>query len=116
VFLWLDEWHPPGYLLDRYGYWIEYDSSLPLNAKLAAIIKDGDWFWTSARSDALVEIQSQLHEVNLGSLTCLYGIPEMASTLVLLHGGSCEKSIRLLTGGDWFGFPRLFLDTPSCFG
>jgi hypothetical protein len=66
VLLWLDQWHPAGYLLDMYGFRIVYDSGLPLKAKLAAIIKDGDWFWTSARSDALVEIQSQLHKVVLG--------------------------------------------------
>jgi transposase len=43
-----------------------YDSGIPLYSKLAAIIKDGDWFWPSARSDDLVAIQSQLHDVVLG--------------------------------------------------
>jgi hypothetical protein len=60
VFHWLDKWHPAGYLLDKFGYRIVYDSSIPLNAKLAAIIKDGDWFWSPVRSDDLVDIQSQL--------------------------------------------------------
>jgi hypothetical protein len=68
VFLWLDQWYPAGYLLDMYGFRIVYDSGLPLKAKLAAIINDGDWFWTSAWSDALIEIQSQLHEVVLGDV------------------------------------------------
>jgi len=66
VFLWLDKWHPAGYLLDRFGYRIVYDSGIPLNAKLDAIFKNGDWFWNSTRFDALVKIQSQLHDVEIG--------------------------------------------------
>jgi hypothetical protein len=66
VFLWLDKWHPAGYLLDRFGYRIVYDSGIPLNAKLAAIMKDGEWFWGSVRPDDLVAIQSQLSDVVIG--------------------------------------------------
>jgi hypothetical protein len=68
VLLWLDKWHPIGYFLDRFGYRIMYDYGIPFNAKLAAIIKYGDWFWNSARSDALVEIQIQLHDVEIGDV------------------------------------------------
>jgi hypothetical protein len=56
VFLWLDQWHPEGYLLDRYGYRLIYDSGFPLNSRLHAIIKEGNWYWPAARSDALVAI------------------------------------------------------------
>lgn len=35
-----------------------YDSGIPPNAKLAAIMKDGEWFWGFVRSDDLVVIQS----------------------------------------------------------
>jgi hypothetical protein len=66
VFLWLDHWHPAGYLLDRYGYRIVYDCGCSLNTKLATVIKNENWFWASARFDTLVDIQSQLHEVALG--------------------------------------------------
>jgi len=66
VFLWLDHWHPASYLLDQYGYIIVYDSGFSLNTKLAAVIKNGNWFWAIARSNSLVDIQSQLHEVALG--------------------------------------------------
>jgi hypothetical protein len=65
VFLWLDHWHPIGYLLDHYGYIIVYDSCFSLNTKLATFIKPENWVWPSARSDTLV-IQSQLHEIALG--------------------------------------------------
>ncbi|XP_062152014.1 uncharacterized protein LOC133860417 [Alnus glutinosa] len=66
VFLWLDNWHPAGCLLDKYGYRIVHDSGFPLHAKLDVIMKNGAWFWPYARSDDLVEIQSQLHTVEVG--------------------------------------------------
>jgi hypothetical protein len=34
--------------------------------KLDVIIKNGDWFWPHARSDAFVEVQSMLHTVAIG--------------------------------------------------
>jgi hypothetical protein len=68
VFLWLDQWHPEGYLLDRYGYRLIYDSGFPLNSRLLAIIKEANWYWPAARSDALVAIQSQLHDVPISPL------------------------------------------------
>lgn len=41
-----------------------HDSGFSLNFKFVFIIKNGDyWFWSHDRSDALVEIQSELHEV-----------------------------------------------------
>jgi hypothetical protein len=45
-----------------------HDSGFSLNFKFAFIIKNGDWFWSHARSDALVEIQSKLHEVVIGDV------------------------------------------------
>jgi hypothetical protein len=30
VFIWLDHWHPAGYLLDKFGYRIVYDSGFHL--------------------------------------------------------------------------------------
>jgi len=66
VFLWLDQWHPEGYLLDRYGYRLIYDSGFPINSRLHTIIKEGNWYWPAARSDDLVAIQSQLHDVEIG--------------------------------------------------
>jgi hypothetical protein len=37
-----------------------------VEAKLSTVIRNGDWFWRPARSDALVEIQSKLAEVRFG--------------------------------------------------
>lgn len=37
-----------------------YDSNLPLNAKLSAVIRGSNWCWPPAQSDDLVEIQYQL--------------------------------------------------------
>jgi hypothetical protein len=68
VFLWFDQWHLARYLLDNFGFRVVYDSGLPLTSKLDAIIKNGDWYWSHARSDALVEIQSKLHEMEIGGV------------------------------------------------
>jgi hypothetical protein len=66
VFLWFDHWHPAGYLLKKFGHRIVHDSSFHLRSKLEVAIKNGEWSWPTTRSDALVEIQSKLFEVELG--------------------------------------------------
>jgi hypothetical protein len=66
IFLWHDHWHPTGYLLEKYGYCVVYDSGFSKEAKLSSILLNGDWFWPSARSDTLVEIQSKLPKITLG--------------------------------------------------
>jgi hypothetical protein len=43
-----------------------YDSGFPINSRLHTIIKEGNWYWPAARSDDLVAIQSQLHDVEIG--------------------------------------------------
>jgi hypothetical protein len=43
-----------------------YDSGFSKEAKLSSIILNGDWFWPSAKSDTLVEIQSKLPKITLG--------------------------------------------------
>jgi hypothetical protein len=68
IFPWFDHWHPSGYLLDAFGYIVVYDSGLSLESKLSSIILHGEWFWPSARSDALVDIQVQLPEIGLGGI------------------------------------------------
>jgi hypothetical protein len=66
IHLWLDSWHPDGILLEKYGYRAVYDAQSNVEAKLSTVIRNGDWFWRPARSDALVEIQSKLAEVRFG--------------------------------------------------
>jgi hypothetical protein len=66
IFLWFDSWHPAGYLFDRYGYRTVYDAGRDIGPKLSSIIRNGEWYWPSARSDNLVEIQSRLPEVVIG--------------------------------------------------
>lgn len=67
IFLWFDNWHPVGCLLDAYGYRVMYDAG-PIGPKLSSIIRGGNWYWSSARSEALVEIQSRLLEIELGGI------------------------------------------------
>jgi len=38
IFLWHDHWHPLGYLLDKFGFRVVYDSRLSMDAKLSSII------------------------------------------------------------------------------
>lgn len=49
-----------GPLLLKYGMRAGYDSTLLLQAKVAAVINGNSWCWPAARSDSLVEIQIQL--------------------------------------------------------
>jgi hypothetical protein len=45
-----------------------YDAGHSIGPKLSSIIRDGSWFWPTARSEVLVEIQSWLREVILGDV------------------------------------------------
>lgn len=65
IFMWLDCWHPDGYLLDRYGFRPVYDAGSCVDAKLSSIIQGGEWFWPYARSDFLVHIQGRLSLVKI---------------------------------------------------
>jgi hypothetical protein len=64
--MWLDNWHPCGPLLEKYGFRIIYDSQSRIDAKLVSVLRNGDWNWTPAWSKELVDIQSRLSEVHLG--------------------------------------------------
>jgi hypothetical protein len=66
IFLWYDNWHPAGCLLDKYRFRAIYDARSYAGAKLSSIIRDRDWFWPCARFGSLVELQSRLPEVDIG--------------------------------------------------
>ena len=57
TFLWFDNWHPMGPLLDHFGERIIYDSALKRDSKVAVIVKDEEWKWPSARTIQLMELQ-----------------------------------------------------------
>jgi hypothetical protein len=63
VFLWCDNWHPEGCLLEKYGHRAVYDAGSNVEARVSSIIRDGEWYWPAARSERIVEIQSRLSEV-----------------------------------------------------
>ncbi|XP_062158862.1 uncharacterized protein LOC133866371 [Alnus glutinosa] len=65
-YIWFDSWQPEGYLFDRYGYRAVYDAGRAIGSKLSSIIRNGEWYWPSARSDNLVDIQSRFPEVAIG--------------------------------------------------
>jgi hypothetical protein len=45
---------------------VVYDAGSAIGPKLSSIIKGWDWYWLCAKSEALVEIQSRLPEIDLG--------------------------------------------------
>ncbi|XP_059436965.1 uncharacterized protein LOC132170072 [Corylus avellana] len=63
----MDFWHHAGILLEKYGFRVVYDAQSSVKAKLSSVIHNGDWFWRPARSEALVDIQTWLAEISLGS-------------------------------------------------
>jgi hypothetical protein len=67
IFIWHDNWHPNGYLLDKYGYRTIYDAGYAIGPKLFSIIRHGEWYCPNACSESLVEIQSPLPEVTIGT-------------------------------------------------
>jgi hypothetical protein len=66
IHLWIDNWHPFGALVEKFGFRIVYDSCSNLEAKLSSVLKDGIWCWRPAHSEDLVEIQTKLPEMHLG--------------------------------------------------
>ncbi|GKV37600.1 hypothetical protein SLEP1_g45612 [Rubroshorea leprosula] len=64
TYLWHDNWHPAGPLLEVYGNSIVHDSRIPSQAKLASVISGRFWNWPPARSPQLVEIQIPLFDIH----------------------------------------------------
>ncbi|XP_059454949.1 uncharacterized protein LOC132185153 [Corylus avellana] len=77
IHLWLNNWHPDGILLDRYGFHTIYDAGSSLEAKVSSVMREENWCWQLARSDNLVLIHSKLVLVNVGEKdTCLECVEE----------------------------------------
>lgn len=57
TFLWMDNWHPVGSLLDKYDNRIIDDSSLRRNAKMEDIINGKDWKWSMENLVDLIEVK-----------------------------------------------------------
>ena len=64
-----DWWHPNRVLFTQYGPRIVYDAKVP------RVLKDKDWYWLPARSNALVEVQSKLSIVEIKSHDKSLSIP-----------------------------------------
>jgi hypothetical protein len=45
-------------LLAKFGYRVIYDSHSNLDARVASVLRNGNWIWKPTRSDELVTIQS----------------------------------------------------------
>ena len=60
TFMWLDNWHPLGPLLEKYGPRVVYDSGLDSHAKVKEVIQDSQWCWPPANSWQLMEIKNKV--------------------------------------------------------
>ncbi|KAK3221992.1 hypothetical protein Dsin_009017 [Dipteronia sinensis] len=65
--LWFDNWHPDGTLLSKWSPRMVYDSGLPLNATVNAIVLGDSWSWPAAMSIDLVKIRSWMPSYNPNS-------------------------------------------------
>ena len=45
IHMWIDNWHPFGGLVDRFGYRVVYDFHSQLEAKLDSVLKQDVWCW-----------------------------------------------------------------------
>ena len=60
TFLWHDNWHPSGPLLDKFGPRVVYDAALSLNAKVSSIVVMDEWHWPLTNTLELMEIRGQM--------------------------------------------------------
>ena len=67
TFLWYDNWHPLGPLLDKFGQRVVYDAALNLHAKVSTIIDGETWHWPSTNTLELMEIRGEMLNVHLPS-------------------------------------------------
>ena len=63
TYLWHDNWHPLGPLLERFGSKILYDTALPNNALIADIIHESNWDMPTAIMLELNAIEAVMSEV-----------------------------------------------------
>ncbi|KAK3229958.1 hypothetical protein Dsin_001839 [Dipteronia sinensis] len=67
TFLWFDNWHPDGPLFSKWSPRVVYDSGLPLNATVNAIILGYSWSCPAAMPIDLVKIRSRMPSYNPNS-------------------------------------------------
>lgn len=63
IFLWPDNWHPRGPLLQAYGADNLVRPGLNFDAKLSLEINGSNWQWPHTWSMVLLEIQASLHSI-----------------------------------------------------
>ena len=60
TFLWYDNWHPLGPLLEKFGHRVDYDSAIHLNSKVSMVIDRDEWRWPLTNTLELMEIRSHM--------------------------------------------------------
>ena len=63
TFLWYDNWHPLGPLLDKFGPRVVYDVALGLHARVSTVIEGDWWHWPLTNTLELMEIRDLMTTV-----------------------------------------------------
>lgn len=54
IFLWHDQWHPKGPMLQTYGPRLLHLPGLHMNNRLSTVIHGDQWVWPAARTDEML--------------------------------------------------------------
>lgn len=86
---------------------------------MANVIKNGNWFWPSTRSDELVEIQGAICGIMIpDTLNWNRAVwePQIKTFLLEVVGTILGGKMVKLSGGSWSGAPQPSLEIILLFG
>lgn len=75
IFLWMDNWHPFGPLIERFGNRFIYASGIKRNAKVKAIIEDNRWKWPLTYYRKFRDIKVVMNDHLIGGRDCIWWLP-----------------------------------------
>jgi len=103
-----------GFCWNHFSRRITYESSLPLQAKVSAVIRNSHWKWPVARSRELVSTQASVCGVNFlipQLQRMLYAqLPQLIALTLLPLGKLSETRMLMLTATDLCGSPLICQD------
>lgn len=60
TFLWHDNWHPLGPVMEKFGSHIVDDPGLSIQANVSDIIEEGHWKWPEVNSGDQIELKENV--------------------------------------------------------
>ena len=113
-FFWHDNWHPAGVLFQKYGFRVIYDAASKFEAKVEIVLHNKVWVWRPARSEELVDMQSNLSLVERKEEDkAIWTATKLGCYLVLLHVKISEPRLIQCSVGSYYCFNLLSLDMHS---